>query len=235
MKGFAILGLLMAGVALGQGQWQSEADLTKFLASPRPEYSAAAFFLECVTTDAQQEADTKHREAAESLVRLGSAAVPDIEKAMDSLEPYGAWWLLHAYARIQGPAALPRLRAVAKSPKLASLQYVLADSIALSLGLTGYVSGPEDFGGAFLCRAPRPGDALGDFLLAWEMDGPSRLLGSLGPRGNTVLDAVPKELLHGKPEAMRRWDTASTWRLPGRGRKRRSVTSAIPRAPRCSR
>ncbi|HEY1755347.1 MAG TPA: hypothetical protein VGG72_08115 [Bryobacteraceae bacterium] len=187
MKRFAILGLLMAGVAAGQGQ--SAADLIKFLTTPRPvDDPNSAFVITCGVTESEMEANRKDREAAETLMRLGSAAVPDLERAMDSMGPNNSWLLLHVYARIQGPAGLPRLRAMAEGPNFAPLQYALADSLALSLGLTGYVAGSGDYPGTRTCGFLAQRDPLNQFILAWERNDP--LQASLGPMAQSALDSL---------------------------------------------
>lgn len=71
--------------------------------------------------------------AAMALARLGGAALPDLEKELDSIEKnpqgFGTNWLLLAYARIRGPAAFPRLRRISGG-----------SAVALSLALTSNVS-----------------------------------------------------------------------------------------------
>ena len=51
----------------------------------------------------------REQDAAVRLVALGSAATPQVEAAVQSIEAsHGdwtkAWWLVHVYARLEGPA-----------------------------------------------------------------------------------------------------------------------------------
>ncbi len=205
MKGFAILGLLMAGV--GHVQGQSAADLIRSLTTPPPETLEQTLgIFSCGTTEAQREANRKDREAAESLVKMGSAAVPELGGTM-AMGPYNAGLLLHVYARIQGPAALPRLRMMIRNPDLDSLQSALADSAALSLGLTGYVPARGILGRIFYCRGPVPRDGFNQFIRAWERNDPLWLERNLGSRGRDALDAMLKS---------RTWDRMRSELWPGK-------------------
>ena len=83
------------------------------------------------------------REAAASLVALGARAVPEIERALDSIErlggasefALGSQWLVDAYAQIKGREAYSRLARFGTE-----LGVDLGDAVALSLGLTSVVS-----------------------------------------------------------------------------------------------
>lgn len=95
------------------------------------------------------------RRIALELAVLGEAALPEIEKELDAVEngqgaPSGLHWLELAYARIKGPSAYRKLRNLELASKLGSDSWNGDDSrrmgldqaIALSLGLTSFVSAP---------------------------------------------------------------------------------------------
>ena len=148
LAGVALLGLVTAGVGSAQTKEQSPADLIRFLTyqSDRPPSFAQEFGqLSCGSEDAEAH---DSRAAAASLARLGASALPSLEGALDSIEKKGersefssgAPWLLYAYAKIEGPAAFSRLRRMIARPRLNFFQAGLDNAIALSLGLTSYVS-----------------------------------------------------------------------------------------------
>jgi hypothetical protein len=81
-------------------------------------------------------------------VELGASANPDLEKELDPLEKTtgsaydfpGAAWLLLAYAEINGRSAYPRLHRMTRNPHVIAAGIQVDSSIAVSLGLTSYVS-----------------------------------------------------------------------------------------------
>lgn len=99
--------------------------------------------------------DAGDLKAATALARFGASALPEIEQELDAIEKagregFGAYWLERAYARIKGPAGYERLSRMEHDPRLGgdqgfgddSARRHLDGSIALSLGLTSYVSAP---------------------------------------------------------------------------------------------
>jgi hypothetical protein len=92
------------------------------------------------------------RGTAKAISDLGSAAVPEIERALASVEAEGAnsayyknsGWLLLAYARTLGPLAGTRLRSMTRLAKFSDLSQSLDQAMALSLNLTSYVSGFDE-------------------------------------------------------------------------------------------
>jgi hypothetical protein len=153
---------------------------------------------------------------------MGDAAVPDIEKALDLMverESRGqylpnAWLLLNAYARIKGPGAYPRLRALLDDRRLESLRVGLDDATAVSFGLTSYVAHRPwtevgfDYGGP--CGFPKPQSTLDQSILAflaWQGNARLAFERTLGPRAEAALtsmlngrtwEALRTELWHGK-------------------------------------
>ena len=96
-----------------------------------------------------------------------------------------------------------------RSPKLDSLHISLDRAIALSLGLTSYVSSGREGGPLIICRRQEPRDALDELLLALERGDRSELESTLGPEAWMALD----RLLVGKSwEAVYRelWPAAPT-------------------------
>jgi hypothetical protein len=156
--------------------------------------------------------------AARSLVKFGDSAVPAIEKELDSIEVNGdkwgaAHWLLLAYSKIKGVTAYPRLQRMNSDNKLDFLRGDVDDAIALSLGLTSYVSSEFLPGRAFHCaRGDEPRDALDLLILAWERNDREWLQTCLGPHGKTALTSLST----GRPWAETRsdlWRGASNRRV----------------------
>ncbi|PWU09994.1 MAG: hypothetical protein C5B51_05195 [Terriglobia bacterium] len=135
---------------------------------------------------------------ASELAQIGRAAIPDIELALDSVEQEGtsskffsaAGWLVFAYSRIQGPSTVPWLTRMIENPKLASYRLVLDHAVALSLGLTSYVSSLRNPEGVFICRRKEPRDALDQLVLSWEQNDRSRLELALGTNATKALNAL---------------------------------------------
>jgi hypothetical protein len=148
---FAFPALFLLCCVTCSAQTQSSSDLIRFLTyqSDRPEKLQVEIGLDPCS-------DFGDRKAAVALAQVGPAALPDIEKELDAIEQrgyesFGADWLELAYARIRGPAAYERLRKLEGDPKFGSDRLFGDDSqrrtldgaIALSLGLTSFVSAPE--------------------------------------------------------------------------------------------
>lgn len=210
----AIVGFAIVDIGRGQAT-QSPVDLIKFIThqSDRKLSLACEFGqFPCGCEDAEIRAD---RAAAASLVKLGASAVPSLESALDSLEgkgqdsefANGAGWLFYAYAKIEGSAALPRLRRMIGNPRLNSLQRALDSAVALPLGLTSYVSGSREItmGETIYCEGATPRDALDELVLAWERNNRQALEANLGPKARVAL----RSLLHGRNWAAMR---ADLWR-----------------------
>ena len=157
-------------------------------------------------------ADEPRWTIARSLVKLGAAAIPDIDAALESAEkhgysefPDGFDWLLKAYAAIRGPAAFPRIRQMRSNRDISDTP-ALDSAAALSLGLTSYVrpGGGNWIVGVNLLRELRrswlfpcndgfdPRLALDFLILAWEKDDRALLEESLAPDAKTALDSLLK-------------------------------------------
>lgn len=134
------------------------------------------------------------RGTALSLVGLGNSATPGIDKQLKLIESdvpvRNAWLLLHAYARIRGTSGVQELWKLRSS----SYSYVVADSIALALGLTGYVFDSQLLPSIPIhyCRPPVPRDSLNQLILAWEQDNPAWLQIHVGPRARESLNVLLK-------------------------------------------
>ena len=123
----AALGLLSVIPAIGQTETRSPADLIRYLTYQfgRPDehgmVKGQSVVFSCGPAIGEQRDD---RKLTKSLVAFGASAVPAIEEALDSFEARGeesevaskVGWLLLAYARIKGPAALPRLSRITGRP-----------------------------------------------------------------------------------------------------------------------
>ena len=190
---------LIASNVLGQTRERTPAELIGLLtyqSGRDADPDIAAFTCGTLVREA-----TANRAIARSLAMLGSAALPDIEAALSSVRQRGQqsefWigsdWLLFAYAKISGPKAYPQLRMMIEDPPSQSLGHALDVGIAISLGLTSYVSStglPTDV----LCRAQEPRDSLDRVILAWDSGDRPTLERNLGPNGKVALE----ELLKGK-------------------------------------
>jgi hypothetical protein len=139
------------------------------------------------------------RDAAISLVKLGTLALPNIEEALDSIENVGkrsefafnGGWLTGVYAKIKGPEALPRIRSMLANPNLDFLRLDLDRAVALSLNITSYVSGSRTPMRVFHCgRSEEPRDALDKLILAWESNDRQGFEASLGPSARGALDRL---------------------------------------------
>lgn len=215
---FTCVALLPTSYGRAQTQDQSPSDLIRFLTyqSDRPDkWGVVRGIFSCGAANGEARED---RAVARSLVRLGVLAIPDIEEALDSIERLGqqskfatnSGWLLFAYARIEGSAAYPRLRRMIGKPELAFLQNGLDNSLALSLGLTSYVSASQVPMRISRCRRDEPRDALDQLILAWERNDRPWLEAILGPSARAALNTLLKgrtwegmraELWHGDSSA----------------------------------
>lgn len=144
--------------------------------------------------------DLENLAAGQSLVRLGRSAISDLERELEIMEKLGmesefipnAPLFLDAYARIKGPAASTRLREMIGAPGLAYLSISFDSSIALSLGLTSYVSASREpvVGPPSCRRSEEPRDALDRLIIGWE-SGDRRLLeAQLGPNATLALNSL---------------------------------------------
>jgi len=97
-------------------------------------------------------------------------------------------WLFFAYARILGPSAAPRLLRMRRNPKLAHARRSLDDALALSLGLTSYVSGMGGPSPTLICRFELPRDALDKLVVSLGLGDLARLQTVLGPEAREALD-----------------------------------------------
>jgi hypothetical protein len=182
--------LVLGGSAAGQEA--SAIDLIRFLTYKveRPHRDNVRMGL---FSCGQQTADWQ---AAKSLAQLGTAAIPYIEQELDVLEKaekdfYGARWLQIAYARVMGVGAYPRLRRIESRRLAGGVRRNLDDAIALSLGLTSYVSDSRSATRSIQCgRGSEPRDPLDQVILGFEKDDRPWLEAALGPRARAGLAAL---------------------------------------------
>ena len=139
---------------------------------------------------------SQRRETAESLVRLGDVALPDIERALESVEregdasPFrmGSKWILQAYSRLVGPSAVPRLVRMLGSPQCSSFGRDIEEGIAVALGLSSYVVASTRPVQRLECdRIADPSDGLDRAIRAWVHKDRAELVASLGPAGGDSL------------------------------------------------
>ncbi len=174
----AVLVLLAVAGAHGQAGSESPSALIRSLSKERPKGQPIVVDFSCGLISGP----LWERRTASELVQFGRTAVPDLDRAFDSVESRGwesslyenAQWLYFAYARILGPAAAPRLQRMMHKPKLAHALRSLDDALALSLGLTSYVSGAAGPSPYLACRREQPRDALDKLIESLEPRRPSR-------------------------------------------------------------
>jgi hypothetical protein len=153
---------------------------------------------------------TSDRFVARRLVQMGKAAVPALEEAMASIErdgdrsrfARGAFWVLAAYAKIEGSASESRLRGMAADRRLDFLSLGFDVAIALAQSVTSHVSDSETPGNVLDClRAREPRDTMDQFILAWERGDRRSFEGSLGPQAKDSLRALLKRKTWGRMRA----------------------------------
>ncbi len=171
----------------------------------------------------------RNRALANSLVALGSAAVPDLNSALDLIERQGqetlltwnARWLLFAYAKIRGPKAYERLRTMADNPRLRFLSGDLDNSLALAIGLTSYVSASRVAHHSIGFQV-EPRYQLDAMILAWMHGNRTEMEEGLGPNARSSLKSLlakrswvdlEHQMWHGAPRS----DAAIDYRfeIPG--------------------
>jgi hypothetical protein len=180
----------------GQPPDRSPESLIRFLTyeSDRPGAEALAF-----QSCAIDQRGREDRAAVRLLVGQGEAAELPVRLFLESLEtgergvPPNAGWLLLSYAEIKGPAAFPLLWTLHASAKLSDLAASLDYSIALSLGLTSYVSSSQEPGLTIPCRGQQPRDALDSLIRSWQKGDLAWLEASLGPNARLALSTALKD------------------------------------------
>lgn len=139
----------------------------------------------------------RDRVHARAIVALGGAAIPELEKAMSSILSFGerspfaynSGWLLLSSARIQGAKSFPRLKQLARSKRLEFLGHEIDRAIALSLGITSYISLSRVVTLNLFChRSMEPRDALDQLILGWGRGDLTQFESSLGPRAKSIFE-----------------------------------------------
>jgi hypothetical protein len=196
------LALLTVATGVSQVPQRSPSELIRYLTwqSDRPgREDLAASSNACGTLEREGQED---RPAIRALVGFGASAIPDLEAAFDVIEARGLgsgfagheWPLFRAYAEIKGPAAYPRLRKMIRSPQfdfpLVTVRAGLDSAIALSFGLTSYVSAVRTPAKTFNCLGDKPQDILDQLILAWERDDRTWLEQQLGPNAVATLSSL---------------------------------------------
>jgi hypothetical protein len=187
--------LLLTAVfcANGQSTDASSADLINLLTQPARLSESISFSCGRARADYQ-----RNRRLADALVNNGVSALPDIERALDSIGHYGdkskfavnAQWLLEAYARIKGRSAFRRLHAMSDNPHFAFLQFALDNSVATSLALKSFLPASQPLGVPRLCNLiQEPRDTLDQFVVAWLRSDRQYLEATLGPNAKPALQS----------------------------------------------
>lgn len=193
--GFVLLAALLPRGASGQVHERSPAEMIRYLTYQNRSGKLGLAAFNCGSLF---ERDRDNREVANSLVRLGGSALPDLDKAIDSIATNGehsiyatnAQWLLYAYASIGGPGSSRRLWRLIENSKFDFLRPALDDSVALALGLTSYVDSRDPLAETSACRHRQPRDALNLLILAWLRNDRQWLETSLGPNAVLALQST---------------------------------------------
>ena len=200
--------LIAGSLAHGQSNNASPVELLRHLMTPQDDLSHAVF--DCATGRA---AEKRSIAEVQPLIQKGAAAIPAVEDALGVAEV--RWettaqiqsedmWLPFLYAKLKGPDAYPRLKALysnrAFTMNLIALS--LDESVALAFGFTSWVS---VYSGSQLkadhassLRIGRcdhwlePRYSLDDLLHGWLADDRPVLEASLAPKAKTALDEMLK-------------------------------------------
>lgn len=204
---------LLASSTCGQSTGKSPSEIIASITGPttnRHGLVATKTFSCGITTE-----DEQYRALAAQLTREGSSATAQLEQVFDSLQARGAEspyferpdWFFLAYASTLGPSASRRLRAMIADPKLVDLQVALDRALAVSFGVTSYISSVRKYGPGDLCRRAEPRDALDELIAAFEQGDFSRLARVIGPAAVATL---------GQMEEGRSWEEfhRAVWRVP---------------------
>lgn len=137
-------------------------------------------------------------EIAKSLVDIGLSVIPLIELKLGTNSAgisgsYGqAFWLEQIYARILGIAAFNFLKEREEGGVGGRGRKNLDRALAISLGITSYVSDSRSTGTTFNCtRRPEPRDALDTFILGWQLSDRNLYESSLSLKSKSSLDKLP--------------------------------------------
>ncbi len=142
------------------------------------------------------EREDRYGSLVRSLLRQRAASLAELERALDSIEQAGAEpefatngaWVVRAYAQIGRQDAFPRLRRMADDRNLARLGLQLNQALAVSLGLTAFVSRADRAGRVFPCNGVfSAGLALDQFVRAWVSDDAIQFEARLGPHARSAL------------------------------------------------
>ena len=204
-------------VAQGQTALGSARDFIRIMADPGEP-------LIWVTCGRAAAAVAVPREAARQLAVLGKSALPEIERAIASVEKDGSGsmhfpaigWLALVYAKVDGVAAYPTLQRLLDDPRLNSFRYGFRAGITVSLDLSAYV-GRSLEPDSSACRAAEPRDALAKLIFARETGDIKMLEESLGPLGLEALKGVSfKDLaeLSSDPVVGFRLENRGAWSRP---------------------
>jgi len=183
-------------LALAQRREQSPAEIIRALTYQTPGANRhERDIIECGLIGRWDQID---RARANALVKLGAAALPELERAFDSILDRGqespfAWnsaWLFYAYAGIRGREAYSRLEQLIESSPPEFSRFDLDISMAIALGLTSYVDSLRLPGIPLMCRSATPRDALDELIIAWERKDRVSLESALGPTAKAALQSM---------------------------------------------
>jgi hypothetical protein len=190
------LSALVSDAAHAQAPPTSASELIRLLSDNRPneESPNEIHMFTCGETDE----DRRDRALARQLALLESANSGQLDEVLGSIEKSGqgsaffknTGWFSLAYASARGPAAVPRLRSMIQNPKLATFRVGLDRAVALSLGITSYISSLREGEPTTICRRGEPRDALDKLIASLERNDRSELESGLGPSALSSLNEM---------------------------------------------
>jgi hypothetical protein len=181
-----VIATLRAG---GQAGGESARELIRRLGDPSDPVNVAQ--TAAVTCGSLGAAAERTSSIEEALVRIGPSALPEIEKALASIERHGeksiyasnCGILFRACAKLKGPVAFPVLQRFSRPERFAFCRAEADAAIALSLGLTSYVDAEVSPPTMFRCFGNPDIRHGADWLIhAWEIGNRLELESALGPK-----------------------------------------------------
>lgn len=139
--------------------------------------------------------DGRDRELAAALVGQGEAAAKVLAVALQEVlegrrGTFNLHWLTDAYATLKGAGSLPLLRRLAADGRFSAHTAALDCSMAISLGLSSWVTLSLPAVSVIRCQGAEPRDGLNQLILAWIHGDKGEVLAALGPNAAAGLETT---------------------------------------------
>jgi hypothetical protein len=193
-----MIGVVLLAIGYQSENHKTPPDLIRLLVRVDGERASnpEAFTSLCGSSSKWAEED---RSITGPLTDLGEAALPAVERALDSINrpeidsklTAGAVQnLMYVYATIRGPAAYPRLRRTMYDLELGSkIQPAPDRAMAIALNLTSYADSART-PLRYACEEPEPRYVLDHFILAWERNDEKSLREALGASATAAMKSL---------------------------------------------